>query len=497
MRSRWPWLCATGALRGIAVVGGMLTTVILAGGCQNGGQQDLVVREMRMQEDQIFAMQNYLEDYQKLICKYRAENAALKRQVAEARSSKQAPKEVDPSPEEEPRQQSTPPKDVDQDQDSESKPNSDIEMKLPPAPEIEDPAVPPLDTTKSTQADLNWGQEEELQTGRADSQVVTAAAIEPIVASEEAAPSENTTETEPLVERVALIETTKARGLQPGSHLAHSSDLIWIHGEVVVNDTGGGPRISVEIEPLENAIGPGPFVGRAEVMVLNPTEEGTPQPVARWNFAADEVQAATSDSDDGRTIQFRLELPVETPPLGPVELWVRLLPAEGGKLLASVPLDLQQPGQFSSINTDATSRHGGERVESLIPGHSQIPLASHKPAPLHPRVAKSVDGDGWTTALPGEPSDAQCMAESQWRPSSEPIPAIVQAFVPASPNLAPAQPVVQTAALEASTAAKMDANRTEPSDEAAEPTRATPTSSGPLVNPQPASRPRPVWSPTR
>jgi hypothetical protein len=479
-----------------AVSGGLLAALALVVGCQSGGQQDLVAREMRMQEDQIYAMQNYLEDYQKLLCKYRAENAALKRQVAEGRSPEPKPKDADSSPEEKPRQQPTPPKDVNQDQDTESKPEGGPDIQLPPAPEIEDPDVPPLDATKSTQADLSWDQEDELQGGRRDSQVATAAAIEPITASEEAAPPEVTTETEPLVERVALIETTKARGLQSGPHAAHSSNPIWVHGEVVMNDAGGGPRMLVEVEPLENAVGPGPFVGRAEVMVLNPTNGGTPEPVARWNFSADAVQAATSDSDDGRTMQFRLELPAETPNTKPVELWVRLLPAEGGKLLAYVPLDLQQAGQFSSIDSNAMPRHGGERLES--PGHSLTPLASHEPMSRHPRVAKSVDGDGWTTALPGEPSDAQCVTESQWRASSEPIPAIVQAFVPASQVLAPAPAVVQAAALEVPIiASKSDANRTESAGETVEAASTAPTSDGSPAKPQVASKPRPVWSPTR
>jgi len=54
--------------------------VVLLSGCQNGNsQRDLVARELRMQEDKIYAMEDYINEYQQLLCKYRSENAALKR----------------------------------------------------------------------------------------------------------------------------------------------------------------------------------------------------------------------------------------------------------------------------------------------------------------------------------------------------------------------------------------------------------------------------------
>ena len=52
-------------------------------GCKSNGQTDLVEREMRQQEDQIYAMQDYLNNYQQLLCQTRAENESLKQQLAE------------------------------------------------------------------------------------------------------------------------------------------------------------------------------------------------------------------------------------------------------------------------------------------------------------------------------------------------------------------------------------------------------------------------------
>ncbi len=483
-----PLLIATGTRLGTTRIGGLLLAMLFLTGCQSGGQQDLVVREMRQQEDQIFAMQNYLEDYQKLLCQYRADNAALKRQLAEGRSSEprskddnsNSPKELEPR-----KRRTSPPKESDQ--DSNSEPDRGPNMELPPAPEITDPEVPPLDATKSSQADLNWGQEEEIQNTSRDSQVLTAAAIEQVESEVEVAAPE------PLVERIALIEITKGEDAQFASRSVRSAELILVQGEVVPNDSGGGPRIFVEVKALESAIGPGPFVGRAELMVLNPAD-GSPQPVARWNFAADAVQAAMSDAD-GRTMQFRLELPPESAVDTPVELWVRLLPAEGGKMLTHVPLDLLQAGQFTSTQGNSKVVQDSKPTQLLV---SSSHIAHGDPVRRNLYTATSIDGDGWTTALPGEPSDAHCLSESQWRASSEPIPAMVQAFVPASPVVPPAPTIIQAAALEAPTAVPQETGKEKATaspefDDAVK--SATPTAAKEMV--RAAVRSKPAWSPTR
>jgi outer membrane murein-binding lipoprotein Lpp len=56
---------------------------LLVVGCQSSAQFDQAARELRMQEDQLYAMEDYVTQYQQLLCKYRSENAALRRQLAE------------------------------------------------------------------------------------------------------------------------------------------------------------------------------------------------------------------------------------------------------------------------------------------------------------------------------------------------------------------------------------------------------------------------------
>ena len=60
-------------------------------GCQSNAQQDLIARELRMQEDQIYAMEDYLTQYQQLLCDVRAENAALRRKLADVQGGESLP----------------------------------------------------------------------------------------------------------------------------------------------------------------------------------------------------------------------------------------------------------------------------------------------------------------------------------------------------------------------------------------------------------------------
>ena len=121
--------------------------MMLVAGCQSNVQHDLIAREMRMQEDQIYAMEDYLGQYQQLICKYRAENAALRRQLAEVEDT-DATLPTRPSP---PARNGTPP--------AIKGPEIEVPATPPangtrPQPQIDVPEVPPLEETTSSDTEL-------------------------------------------------------------------------------------------------------------------------------------------------------------------------------------------------------------------------------------------------------------------------------------------------------------------------------------------------------
>ncbi len=420
-RPLWPSL--------FALVGAALVLPLLAG-CQSNVQQDLVAREMRMQEDQIYAMEDYLAQYQELICKYRAENAALRRQLGEDDDTLPARR---PSPRD---------------------PNGPaIEVRPPrtngtPPPQLELPEVPPLEETTSNEPD----GEVALATGRTGTDDVPSA--------------------------------TQAVALEPATEKKPIHDA-WLHGEVVGNETGGGPRLIVEIEPRDADGNATQFTGPLSLMLLAADGGGAQESLARWDFAPNEVRSAIDAANEGRTIRFQLELPADTPASDPTEIWVRLLPRGGEKVLAHAAIDLTEPNRFSSLPIDSPPRERPPRRRAIAAANS------HRPS-RQPALDSNVNDAGWTIARPGEPATLAVDAndpDGRWRPSSEPIPTAVATSTPTRPKPRPTRPASLPAPRAKTPVAVTEALR--------KPGWSPHRSGEPSDEKRMATRHRPSWSATR
>jgi hypothetical protein len=350
--------------------------MMLVAGCQSNVQHDLIAREMRMQEDQIYAMEDYLAQYQQLICKYRAENAALRRQLAEVEDT-DATLPTRPSP---PARNGTPP--------AIKGPEIEVPATPPangtrPQPQIDVPEVPPLEETTSSDTELEFEHQ----------------AITPVA---------------------ALEETAQERVIRD----------VWLHGEVVDNDAGGGPRLVVDVEPLDSNGRPVPFAGTLSLMLLALNEDGGQQSLARWDFSSDEVQSAVDVASASHLIRFHLELPPEKPIAESTEIWARLLPQGGNKLLANAAIDLHEPGHFSSLPDVPVPREPAEERPVVAALYGETPTTP-------PAVSAELNDAGWSIARPGEPANLEHEADDadeQWRPSSEPIPTVIARPVPVRPK---------------------------------------------------------------
>jgi hypothetical protein len=372
----------------------------LLSGCQSGAQSDQVARELRMQEDQLYAMEDYLEQYQKLVCKYRAENAALKQQLAE---NGDAPATSRPSNGSRP----TP-----------TGPSIDVPPPAngtTPPTDIDSPDIPPLDTTTSGRANARRAKT------RGKVKLTAAQGPEGDSAAEQA---------------IALAPVDKAP----------VASEVWLHGEVVANELGGGPRILVEVEPLDAKGRATAFNGALSLMLMAPNKEGKTEPVARWDYRPQDVRAALGDDGNGKTIRFHLELPPETPIAEGTELWVRLLQRRGAKLLAHAPIQLHEPSLFSSRSevgpkNDASS-HLGPDPESTAAGKDENPDSGR------PHVKETISGGvasvnseisdgGWTIARPGRPAgvaEAGVAESNDWRATLEPPPSVMASGATAKPK---------------------------------------------------------------
>jgi hypothetical protein len=373
--------------------------VLLLAGCQNSNsQRDLVARELRMQEDQIYAMEDYINEYQQLLCKYRSENAALKRQMVDSCTIVETPQSTTA-----PRSKSS---------------GGERSRVVPPAtpggnelpPNLEAPDIPPLQQTKPDGANL------EFRPGKPGADLEDSEQASDVVAA-----SYSTSD--------AASGTAAATGFVP--HETAQPEIM-LRGEVVANDQGGGPRLAIQVL-TQDASGASPvLVGSVSLMLLAVDEQGAKQNLGRWDFGPEESQAAV-DPTSGALL-FHLELPAEMPITAFNELWVRLLPSDGGKLLAKAAVDLTRPGTFGS---EVTLPVQPPKIASQIADAAGVDTVL--PASY---TMSSAGEDGWQLARPGEPANLPSEADilsGGWRAATQPVPEVVAQSVPA--DTSPKQPM--------------------------------------------------------
>ncbi|HEX2473177.1 MAG TPA: hypothetical protein VHK01_00440 [Lacipirellulaceae bacterium] len=403
----------------------------LAAGCQSGAQQDLVARELRLQEDKIYAMEDYLNQYQQLVCKYRSENAALRRRMADEYYDG----DELPEPQKAPRadgQRTTPPGGT----SIEIRETPTGEGEQPPSREIEIemPDVPPLEGSTSSESDLtNVQTAAYIEPDASDSHKYAAEA--PAAASSVRVHGKSTgkARVQAIIDpsRVSESQDEKHQQTGPGSKAP-----LRLHGEIVANNLGSGPRLVVNIESTDESQMDVGLDGDVSLMLLVNHGADGDEKLARWDFGREDVQAAKEAASKPGAMQFFLELPADTPIVDSTELWVRLVGHDASKTLAHADVDLAMPGLFASVEPTVpqTAPTSMPAIETVDENEMSIPA----------RIAASlVEGD-WSIARPGEPANLRSPEElvnGGWRTSSEPIAVVAQATAVA----APARPVVQQA----------------------------------------------------
>jgi hypothetical protein len=397
---------------------GWVAVWALTAGCQSGAQQDLVARELRLQEDKIYAMEDYLTQYQQLVCKYRSENAALRRRLADDYYDGG---EL-PEPQKAPRaggERITPPGGT----SIETRETPAGEGEQPPSREIEIelPDVPPLEGSTSTDS--------------SSTQVALAAHQEPADLRYGEAASAAGKPRRKLSGRAraqAIIDPSRSSESQEQKQQQTDPDSespLRLHGEVVANDLGAGPRLVVNVESTDDSVDDAAFDGDISLMLLVNHGADGDEKLARWDFGRDDVQAAKEAASKLGAMQFFLELPADTPILELTELWVRLVGHDANKLLAHADIDLARPGLFASAEP-----HAAQMADASPPVSD---AAEDNVTSIPARIAASfVEGD-WSIARPGEPANLPSPEElltGGWRTSSEPIAVVAQASAVAAPE---------------------------------------------------------------
>lgn len=379
----------------MAWLAGTALVFAAAVGCQSNSERDLIARDRRMQEDQIYALQDYINQYQQLVCQYRSENASLKRQLSGGRVAEPQPSEPQPAPRGSGPSPSTSP--------TFQAPQTpgEQEQSPPETPKIETPEVPPLKTTTLDEA---------------------ASTNEPQVSD-----SETQDDASPLVLAASHDEPAhEAPSSEPGQSptneptSSESASNVLLSGEVVANDAGGGPRLMVDVIPFAASGRVEVFDGSVSLMLLANDDDGRQRSIGRWDFGPHDVRTAIDTNTSEPTMRFYVELPAGTPAGEATQLWVRLVPQSGPKLLAHANIDLAQPGVFSS------------RTDKLWPTEETVLAASYVEETSTPvtDVAATMNDGAWATAQPGKPANLPPEMQDKsgsggWRVSTEPMPVVV------------------------------------------------------------------------
>lgn len=359
-------------------------------GCRSGVERDVVQREMRKQEDQIYALEDYLTEYQQLLCDARSENAALKRQMVKGQfregSASIVPETEDtlPSP---PAVAPTPP--ASSQEPEPAAPADDV-----PPLDLSAPEVPPLDASSDHEPEQ-----------------IAVREVEP--ASAEFEVEADTVEAENI--EAEVIDAPPSAVVLRGEVQTETDDA-------ATEDMG--PRVLLNVEPVDVAGHVVEFHGRLSLLVLDPAAREKERQLARWDFKEAELAEMSGESDSGKGFELPLQLPAESPTNRPLELWVRLLPAEGEKLLGRTTMDLSRPGRFATAEVQPAQQPVKKQRPLVQPAAAQLPVAV-KPRSAVQVFETNVDQSGWQIAKPGDVANrpaSERTASTEWKLAAQPIP---------------------------------------------------------------------------
>jgi hypothetical protein len=176
---------------------------------------------------------------------------------------------------------------------------------------------------------------------------------------------------------------------------------------------GTSPRsLMVVVEALNATDEPVDANGEVSLMVMAGETQETLQRIERWDFTAEETQAAWQSSALGDGLH--LELPLQSAALaeGRLELWARLVNADGVKLLARVPFSASELGPLDLSAASPASSNETSTAIAASAAHAEQAVASEATSAEQP-------GEVAPALVASEP--AKQPAGTQWRASNEPL----------------------------------------------------------------------------
>ena len=146
---------------------------------------------------------------------------------------------------------------------------------------------------------------------------------------------------EQVVQSLALVERIAER--------LEVTQLFRGEGDDLSPQNGSPQNLLTVVEALDANGEPVDLDGKVSIMVMT-ADETAPKRLKRWNFTAEETIAAWQSSDLGDGLHLELPLEEIALPETPLELWVRLTMADGRKLLTQLPFE---PSDLGNVSDEA------------------------------------------------------------------------------------------------------------------------------------------------
>jgi hypothetical protein len=266
-------------------------------GClyRNRVNQQIMERELRLEEDCIYRLKWQLEDCQQQLAaaKFQAETLQKEADVLRGRNASGVPDYGTPSPSGGGRQDSSP--------------------NLPPAPRL--PSV------EGVEPPSGGGASNEHKSSSMLSKLEDMASPVKLVAHQEGvSPAADRLNPDANVERIVL---------NPG-----------LTGGVARGGKSGDQVLNVVFEQRDNRGARVLAPGDVSIVVVDPKLQGEAARIGKWTFEADEAQHHVRRNSDGGSFHF--ELPWQkTPEHSDLRLFVRFTTYDGRRLEANLPIEVQ------------------------------------------------------------------------------------------------------------------------------------------------------------
>lgn len=384
---------------------------ILLPGCRTArdNQIEILERELRVQEDYIYELEDYVIQYSEKLRSMRCAQAIRIEPETKSRNSIVKKPKSEDGPELRGRD----------DLPTEEMPDPDTSQPDTPADEpeetlnLDDLEPPPLNIEEPV-GSIQIGITEEVATVEHepvdDSETEQPLEIPSPVDYAEAEPLA-LPETEAPVQQVVLYEDLfEDQDLEPAEYQAtdeefEQADDLPSPVRIVVkqlfrDDESGGPqRLLAVIEGLDEASEPVEFTGTVSLMVMVADTE-RPFRLKRWDFYPQDVSAAWQESHLGKGLHMELPLEDTQLPQKPLELWVRLLDGQKQKLLT----------QKSFLRTQLAGLEVETGAKELQP-KSTPKLASSQPKKPATKEEEPTS-TGWRSSTHSTEADRQNFANS-------------------------------------------------------------------------------------